>query len=143
MTIGVTLVTSNVTFDASGRVVKRERKILGKYLKLLYNYCLQKSSSTLLFKIKLQSSPSKGNTRCSWEYINEILQYSYWKAREKSWQPDNRKCSFKERNGGFEISNAVSFWYNWRKDSWSWRKGITSLKISLMIIKTYMWRLDI
>ena len=58
---------SNVTFDMSGRVLKRERKILRKHLKILYNYCLQKP------KFKLQSSPSKRNTRCSREYIDEFF----------------------------------------------------------------------
>ena len=38
---------SNVTFDVSGRVLKRERKLLRKYLKILYSFCLEKPNSTL------------------------------------------------------------------------------------------------
>ena len=79
------------------------------------------------FKIKLQPRRSTGNTRYSQEYINEILQYSCWKTWQKNWQHNHRERSFIERNGGFEIFNAVWFWYIWRKASWSWRKGIKGL----------------
>ena len=36
---------TTVTFDVSGRALKQETKILRKYLKILYDYCLQKQNS--------------------------------------------------------------------------------------------------
>ena len=118
----------NVTLDVTECVLKRERKILRKYLKICIIFVYISQIQHYGFKIKLQSSPSKGNTRCSREQINEILQYNYQKTKEKSWQPDNGERSFKGRNNRLEIFNAVSFWYKWLKACWRWRKSITILR---------------
>ena len=56
--------------------------------------------------------------------IQNLMKFFNKYNRENIWQPENGEHSFKERNGGFEIVNAVLFWYNWR----SWNEGITSLR---------------
>ena len=70
-------------------------KLAGLRPKALFIIVYKSQIQHYRLRIKLQSSPSKGNTRFSQEYINEILQYSYWKTREKSWQPDNGEMKWR------------------------------------------------